>query len=115
MIRDGEAAAPRETTPPPVEPAPLEELVENEVPEVQEFFKQTNVPEPTHADKTRKTLALLILIALLCVYLAVFSMFLFGGLANEKFTAAIAGISGLQALAAAAVGFYYGKGQHNHD
>lgn len=100
---------------PQEEPAAADDLTEDEVPETDDFFKEKKIPEPTHTDKTRRILALCILGALLLVYLAVFWQFLWTEMPLEKFTAAIAGISGLQALAAAAVGFYYGKGQHGHD
>lgn len=90
-------------------------ITENVVPEADEVYEHPLVPEPTHTDKTRRTLALGILGALLLVYLSVFAAFLLTNMPMEKFTAAIAGVSGLQALAAAAVGFYYGKGQHNHE
>lgn len=90
-------------------------ITEDVVPEGKEVFKNPTIPEPTHTDKTRRTLALGILGALILVYLGVFVCFLLTDMPMEKFTAAIAGASGLQALAAAAVGFYYGRGHHNHD
>jgi hypothetical protein len=90
-------------------------ITEDVVPEVDEVLRSPTIPEPTHTDKTRRTLALGILGALILVYIGVFMCFLLTNMPMEKFTAAIAGVSGLQALAAAAVGFYYGRGQHNHD
>lgn len=108
MTQDGEAA-------PPEEPVAEGDLTEDEAPDTDEVFREKKVPDPTHTDKTRRLLALCILGALLLVYLAVFVQFLWANMPMERFTAAVAGISGLQALAAAAVGFYYGKGQHDHD
>lgn len=65
----------------------------------------------THDQQTRKTIALIILTFIGVFYAASLFWFLAGWIDTAKFTAAIAGISGIQVLAAAAIGFYYGSKQ----
>lgn len=86
----------------------IEELEEDEKPSGFRVFENPSVP-PTHDQQTRKQIAIIILSLLSLLYVGVLVAFLFTDLEESKFTAAIAGISGVQALAAAAVGFYYGS------
>lgn len=72
-----------------------------------------SAPPPTHTQRTRKMLALVLLILLGIIYLGIYAFFLPGILSVEKMNTAIAGLSGLQALAGAAVGFYYGTKDKN--
>jgi hypothetical protein len=65
----------------------------------------------THDQETRKQLALIILTLIAVFYAASLWCFLAGWIDTAKFTAAIAAMSGIQALAAAAIGFYYGSKQ----
>jgi uncharacterized membrane protein len=65
----------------------------------------------THDQETRKKIALIILTMVGVFYAAILWTFLAGWIETDKFTAAIAGVSGIQALAAAAIGFYYGSKQ----
>lgn len=65
----------------------------------------------THDQETRKQLALIIVTLIAVFYAASLWCFLAGWIDTNKFTAAIAAMSGVQALAAAAVGFYYGSKQ----
>lgn len=70
----------------------------------------------THPDAVRRSIALPVLWFLVCTYAVTIGAFLFlrliPGTPNlfsaEELTAAIAAISGLQGLAAAIVGFYFG-------
>lgn len=88
-------------------------LSEDFRPESGDSFTTKRVP-PTHDQETRKTLALIILWALVISHGIGFFAFAFGFLDNEKFTIFVTGFSGLQALAAAAVGFYYGSNQSDN-
>lgn len=72
-----------------------------------------DAPPPTHTQKTRKMLALVLLLLLGILYIAIYAFFLPGNLAVEKMNTAIVGLSGIQALAGAAVGFYYGTKDKN--
>jgi hypothetical protein len=63
----------------------------------------------THDQETRKQIALIILWLIAVLYAAIIFCFLTGLIDIEKLTAAIAAMSGIQALAAAAIGFYYGS------
>lgn len=83
------------------------DLVENEIPASGPYEVQTQVP--THDQKIRSHLAKIIIWSLVIFYGAAIPSFVFGLIDTEKFTALIASFSGLQALAAAAVGFYYGS------
>jgi hypothetical protein len=65
----------------------------------------------THDQETRKLIALIILGLISVLYAGIMFTFLVGGIDIEKLTAAIAAMSGIQALAAAAIGFYYGSKQ----
>lgn len=56
----------------------------------------------------RKLLALIIVGVLLVLYLGAIGCFLMTGMETNRLIAAVAALSGLQALAAAAVGYYYG-------
>lgn len=64
---------------------------------------------PTHDQETRKQIALLILGLIALYHGASLGFFLFERIDTAQFNAAIAAMSGIQALAAAAVGFYYGS------
>lgn len=69
--------------------------------------------EPTHDQKVQKQLAKWIILCILIVYLLLVSFYLFdfknsGDRLADSFTFAL---SGLQTLAAAVVGFYYGSRQ----
>lgn len=90
------------------EPGIFEVIEENVKPSAFKVFENPPVP-PTHDQQTRKQIAIIILTLLSVLYLAVMGVFLFTDMEESKFTAAIAGLSGVQALAAAAVGFYYGS------
>jgi hypothetical protein len=72
------------------------------------FFTTKRVPG-THDQETRKQIALIILTLIAVLYAAIVFWFLAGWIDMEKLTAAIAAMSGIQALAAAAIGFYYGS------
>jgi hypothetical protein len=65
----------------------------------------------THDQETRKQLALIILTLIAVFYAAILWCFLANWIDTAKFTGAIAAMSGIQALAAAAIGFYYGSKQ----
>lgn len=69
------------------------------------------VPPPTHDQKTRKQIAFFILSMIGIFYAAILWCFLAGWIENVGFTTAITAFSGMQALAAAAIGFYYGSKQ----
>lgn len=71
------------------------------------------VPHPSSPERVRRHLALLITYVLLIIYAAVLGVFLVSTILGGVFrtgelTAAIAAVSGLQGLAAAIVGFYFG-------
>lgn len=66
-------------------------------------------PKGTHDQVTRQFLAFAVLGVLAALYLISMIALVSGGLNGETFTMAIAAISGPQALAAAVIGFYYGK------
>lgn len=72
------------------------------------FYTTRKVPG-THDQETRKQIALIILWLIAILYAAIISCFLANWIDMEKLTAAIAAMSGIQALAAAAIGFYYGS------
>lgn len=82
--------------------------VSTETPQSGPVYTQKRVPG-THDQETRKQLALIILFLIAVFYGAILGFFLFEAIDTAKFTAAIAGVSGIQALAAAAIGFYYGS------
>lgn len=82
-------------------------LIENITPETGIFEVVTT--KPTHDQKTRRFIALIIIWALVGSHALGFMAYVFGLLDTEKFTIFVTGFSGLQALAAAAVGFYYGS------
>ncbi|KHL00231.1 hypothetical protein [Sinomonas humi] len=63
---------------------------------------------PTHEDETRRGLALIVIVGMLVLYGAITAAFLLRWMPRDDFTAAIAGISGVQTLAAAILGFYFG-------
>lgn len=86
--------------------------VSKEVPAkgIEDVVRTRRVPG-THDQETRKLIALIILALVSFLYLAIVGFFLFKGIDTTMFTAAIAGISGVQALASAAIGFYYGSKQ----
>lgn len=71
-------------------------------------FPVRNAPPPTHKERTQRLLALVLLILVGVIYLAIYGFFLDGNLPIENMNTAIAGLSGLQALTGAAIGFYYG-------
>jgi small-conductance mechanosensitive channel len=66
-------------------------------------------PQGTHDQVTRQFVAFFILGLLSVLYLVSLGAFIFGGINQEGFVTAIAAISGPQTLAAAVIGFYYGK------
>lgn len=70
----------------------------------------TEIPG-THDQKTRKQLAFFVLTMVGVFYAAILWCFLAGWIDKGGLTTAIAAISGIQALAAAAIGFYYGSKQ----
>lgn len=107
-------------------------LPQNSPPEIDEdYFTEEATPETEdpfvvknkeHPDKVRRALALPILWFLLVTYALTIGAFLvsrfiphdpplFG---SQDLTAAVAGISGLQGLAAAVVGFYFGVKQEEN-
>jgi hypothetical protein len=71
--------------------------------------KRRRWPKGTHDQVTRQFLAFAVLGILAALYLISIIALVVGGLDKETFTMAIAAISGPQALAAAVIGFYYGK------
>ncbi len=84
----------------------------SEVPEVGFLgIYTTRKVRGTHDQETRKLIALIILGLISVLYAAIMFFFLCGAIDIEKLTAAIAAMSGIQALAAAAIGFYYGSKQ----
>jgi hypothetical protein len=103
----------------------LLELTENSIPEAGTVFDVTEeVPRSgtagffttrkvrgTHDQETRKQIALIILTLIAVLHAAIIFCFLAGWIDTGKLTAAIAAMSGIQALAAAAIGFYYGSKQ----
>jgi hypothetical protein len=83
---------------------------EDEVPDQGSVYR-THKVRGTHDQETRKLLALIVLILIGILYCAIFGFYLLGRIDIDHLTAAIAGMSGPQALAAAAIGFYYGSKQ----
>lgn len=74
------------------------------------FYSVPTVAVPaTHRERTQKLLAMCIVCVLLVLYIAVVGCFLLSGMETDRLIAVVAALSGLQALAAAAVGFYYGS------
>lgn len=63
----------------------------------------------THDQETRKLIAVIILLLVSLLYLAIMYAFLTRKIDKDMLSAAITAISGVQALAAAAIGFYYGS------
>lgn len=87
------------------------DLVDERLPGTVKVIEARPVPV-THDQSTRKTIAMIILGVLCALYVLIVGTFLFTDKISETaLTAAIASVSGLQALAAAAVGFYYGTKQ----
>jgi len=66
-------------------------------------------PKGTHDQVTRQFVAFFILGLLSVLYLLSLGAFIFGAISQEGFVTSIAAISGPQTLAAAVIGFYYGK------
>jgi hypothetical protein len=62
-----------------------------------------------HTAKTRRGLAITVLVMLGILYLIGAVSFVAGLISIEKLTGLIAAVSGLQTLAAAAIGFYFAK------
>ena len=110
------------------DPAPpgkvVEELIEYGVPYAYSLFgrptksdrrdfpahfqtKKPKRPKATHDQVTRRWLAILILGVVGLINIAIFASFLLGGISDDQLTKAVAALSGPQALAAAAAGFYY--------
>ncbi|WP_133159057.1 hypothetical protein [Arthrobacter glacialis] len=89
--------------------AVVEELSENESPLPGSFSVPTAIVPPTHRERTQKLLAMIIVCVLLALYVAVVARFLCTEMDTDRLIAVVAALSGLQALAAAAVGFYYGS------
>lgn len=66
-------------------------------------------PEATHDQSTRKGIAFTILVLIALLYVAAVVAMIVGWVDQEEFALLITGLSGPQALAAAVIGFYYGK------
>lgn len=64
---------------------------------------------PPHVAATRQEIARYVVITLMVLYVGVFGVALFTALDAERFTALLAGLSGLSSLAAAVIGFYFGQ------
>ncbi|POH64708.1 hypothetical protein C3B59_09735 [Cryobacterium zongtaii] len=75
--------------------------------------KRGKWPKGTHDQVTRQFLAFAVLGILTVLYFMVMFALVCGWIDGEKFTMAVAAISGPQALAAAVIGFYYGKNGSN--
>lgn len=112
-----------------IEPAPpgkkiVEELIEYSVPDAYSLYgkptrsdrrnfpkkfqtKKPKSPKATHDQQTRRWLAILILGLVGLINVGIFTSFLLGGITDDQLTKAVAALSGPQALAAAAAGFYY--------
>ena len=84
-------------------------LVEDTVPEAGLPEVRTRKPVGTHDQETRKLIALIILGMVGVFYTAVLMAFIFGRIDMDELHGAVTSFSGLQALAAAAIGFYYGS------
>ena len=82
---------------------------ENEIPPEGLAPPKRRWPEGTHDQVTRQFVAFFILGLLSVLYLMSLGAFILGGINQEGFVTAIAAISGPQTLAAAVIGFYYGK------
>jgi hypothetical protein len=89
------------------------DIEENLQPGTNRFFDARGKEIGTHDQETRRNLALGIFVGLALLYAATFAAYLCGWLDTNHFTAAIAGISGPQAIAAAVAGFYYGTSRRN--
>lgn len=76
---------------------------ENTTPETGKVADLSNVGD----HKTRRLIALLVLIPLLGLYVLVLAVFLAGKIGNEQLTASIAALTGLLGLASSIVGFYF--------
>ncbi|WP_139007401.1 hypothetical protein [Arthrobacter crystallopoietes] len=86
-----------------------EELSEEEVPQQGIAKVATRKVVGTHDQTTRKTLALIILCLISLLYIGLIGAFILGKVTSDQLTDGIAAMSGPQALAAAAIGFYYGS------
>lgn len=93
----------------------VEDVTDDSAPAAEPLYEIPSIsaPPPTHTQRTRKMLALVLLLLLGIIYLGIYAYFLQGFLTVEKMNTAIAGLSGIQALAGAAVGFYYGTKDKN--
>lgn len=78
-------------------------------PETSEVFRSFN-PEQ-HKAVTRRTIAIIILSILAALYGVGAVAFVAHDLSSDDFVRLIAAFSGIQTLAAAAVGFYFAKGE----
>lgn len=66
-------------------------------------------PTATHDQSTRKGIAFTILALIALLYVAAVVAMIGGWVDQDEFALLITGLSGPQALAAAVIGFYYGK------
>jgi hypothetical protein len=84
---------------------------ENEVPHagLAPWRSRRRWPLGTHDQVTRQLVAFSILGLLSVLYLVSLGAFIHGDIDQEGFVTAVAAISGPQTLAAAVIGFYYGK------
>ncbi|TFC83036.1 hypothetical protein [Cryobacterium sp. TMT3-29-2] len=71
--------------------------------------KRRRMPKGTHDQVTRQLIAFTVLGLLALPFCAVILALICNWIDGDKFTMAVAAISGPQALAAAVIGFYYGK------
>lgn len=96
-------------------PHPDDVVTDDSLPAEDPLFEipSKSAPHPTHTQRTRKMLALVLLILLGIIYIGIYAFFLPGNLSAQNMNTAIAGLSGLQGLAGAAVGFYYGTKDKN--
>lgn len=86
-----------------------DELSEQEIPQRGMDFVTTRKVPGTHDQETRKTVALIILVLISVLYGCLIFAFVIGAITSDELTFGIAAMSGPQALAAAAIGFYFGS------
>lgn len=95
----------------------IESLTDDATPEATPkdapVFRTPSRRPPTHDQSTRKLLAMTLLIPTVLFYGAAIGGRMAHWIAAEDFTAILAGVSGFQALTAAAIGFYFAKPNDN--
>lgn len=79
-------------------------------PGITPVYSTTAFNPSEHKAKTRRLLALIILIILAILYVLAVGAFILRDINSDQLIGLVAAFSGIQTLAAAAVGFYFAKG-----